>query len=52
MTPLYIACQGGHVPVVQHLIAAKALVDTPLKVDCIQDADRLRPHHHDEARGV
>ena len=31
-TPLYIACQNGHLPVVEHLIAAKANVNTPDEV--------------------
>ena len=34
-TPLYLACQEGHLPVVQHLIGAKADVNTPKKVGCI-----------------
>ena len=32
MTPLYTACLEGHIPVVEHLIAAKADVNHQIKV--------------------
>ena len=39
-TPLLIACQKGHLPVVEYLIAAKADVNTPSKVgNLIHSAD-------------
>ena len=34
-TPLFIACQEGHLPVVKHLIAAKADVNTSKEVGCL-----------------
>ena len=37
-TPLYIACQEGHLPVVKHLIAAKADVNCPREVGCSSTA--------------
>ena len=34
-TPLYIACQKGHLPIVQHLIAAKAEINQETKVRAV-----------------
>ena len=38
-TPLYIACGMGHLPVVQHLISAKADVNRSLQVGCSNITD-------------
>ena len=32
LTPLFIACEMGHLPVVEYLIGAKADVNTPKEV--------------------
>ena len=34
MTPLFITCWGGYLSVLEHLIAAKANINTPKKVSC------------------